>query len=283
MYQHEEDGNRFISFCLYGILIIGLIAGNAQSATLFEQSRQKLESRLAGTQKEPYTFVVMGDSRDNDEVFIKCLKAAAGYHPLFILHTGDAVSTGSEKQFLHFLALLQQTLPDMPVFVAAGNHELTNRDKSDEGKVLFQQLIGPLDYVLDLPGIHARFIILDNSGYSLTSNQIDYLKNQLSMENSLKFVLMHIPPQTRKWIDSHTFTKGADVFLQTLSARNVAGVYYGHYHLYDEDTLSGIRHIITGGAGAPLTRLYFGDPSYHFVVVTLSGGKVTTEKVLVAE
>ena len=119
--------------------------------------------------------------------------------------------------------------------------------------------------------------------YSLTSNQIDYLKTELSVENSLKFVFMHVPPQTHKWIDSHTFTKGADAFLQTLSGCNVAGVFYGHYHLYDEDTLSGTRHIITGGAGAPLARLYFGDPSYHFVVVTLSGGKVSTEKVLVSE
>jgi 3',5'-cyclic-AMP phosphodiesterase len=282
MYQWVGNGKRY---CLYlgWILVFILVCGDAQSATLYEQSRQKLESRLAGIQKESYTFVVMGDSRDNDVVFIKCLLAADRYHPLFIMHMGDAVSTGSEKHFLHFLALIQQTLPDMPVFVAAGNHELTNRDKGDKGKVLFQQLIGPLDYVLDLPGINARFIVLDNSAYSLTSIQIDYLKTQLSMENSLKFVFMHIPPQTRKWIDSHTFTKGADAFLQTLSGQNVAGVFYGHYHLYDVDTLSGIRHIITGGAGAPLARLYFGDAAYHFVVVTLSDGKVTTEEVLVSE
>ena len=116
-----------------------------------------------------------------------------------------------------------------------------------------------------------------------TSNQIDYLKTELGMENSLKTVLMHIPPQTLQWIDRHTFIKGDYAFLQTLSGRNVAGVFYGHYHLYDEDTLSGTRHIITVGVGAPLPRLYFGDASYHFVVVTLSGGKVSTEKVLVSE
>jgi 3',5'-cyclic-AMP phosphodiesterase len=283
VYQHAGSGKRYCFYCLGWFLLCFLVCGGVQSATLYEESRQKLESRLAGIQKEPYTFVVMGDSRDNDAVFIKCLLAADRYHPRFILHMGDAVSNGSEKQFLHFLALLQKTLPDMPVFVAAGNHELTNRDKGDKGKILYQQLIGPLDYVLDLPGINARFIVLDNSAYSLTSNQIDYLKTQLSMENSLKFILMHIPPKTRKWIDSHTFTKGADAFLQTLSGWNVAGVFYGHYHLYDEDTLSGIRHIITGGAGAPLSHLYFGEPAYHFVVVTLSGGNVTTEKVLVSE
>jgi Icc protein len=283
MNHHAGNAKRFALYSLGWILIFILACGSSQSATLYEESRQKLDSRPAGIQKEPYTFVVLGDSRDNDEVFIKTLLAAARYHPLFILHMGDAVSTGNEKHFLHFLALLRKTLPDMPVFVVAGNHELTNGDKSDKGKVLFQQLIGPLDYVLEIPGINARFIVLDNSGYALTSNQIDYLGTQLTPEHSLKFVFMHIPPQTLKWIDGHTFTKGADAFLQTLSGRNVAGVFYGHYHLYDEDTLSGTRHFITGGAGAPLTRLYFGDASYHFVVVTLSGGKVSTEKVLVSE
>jgi len=71
--------------------------------------------------------------------------------------------------------------------------------------------------------------------------------------------------------------------LQTLSGRNIAGVFYGHYHLHDENMISGTRHIINGGAGAPFSRLYFGDASYHFVVVTLSGWKMTTEKVLISE
>lgn len=283
--MHQCAGNKK-RYCLYSLgwtLIFFLFCGIAQSATLYEQSRRNLDSRLSGIQNGPHTFVVLGDSRGNDEVFIKCLLSAARYQPLFIIHTGDAVSTGRQDQFLHFLALLQKTLPNVPVFVAAGNHELTNRDKSEKGKELFQQLIGPLDYVLDLPEINARFIVLDNSSHALASNQIDYLKRQLSTDNRLKFVFMHIPPQTRKWIDSHAFTMGADAFLKSLSGQNVAGVFYGHYHLYDEDTISGTRHIITGGGGAPLSRLYFGDPSYHFVVVTLSDGKISTEKVLVPE
>ena len=126
-----------------GFCFLSWLAGGRNPQRFMSSLWQNLESRLAESPEEPYTFVVMGDSRDNDDVFIKCLLTAARYHPLFILHTGDAVSTGSEKQFLHFRALLRKTLPDMPVFVAAGNHELTNRDKSEMGKVLFKQLIGP--------------------------------------------------------------------------------------------------------------------------------------------
>jgi predicted phosphodiesterase len=260
-----------------------LVYGVAESATLYEVSKQKLESQMSVERNEPVTFVVMGDSRNNDDVFTKCLNSAARYRPLFILHTGDAISTGSAEQFHQFLTILQQTLPDMPVFVAIGNHELTNKDKTEKGKALFQQLIGPLDFTLDIPGIDVRLIVLDNACYSLTTHQVDYLKNQMHSGYSRKFVFMHIPPKTRKWIDDHTFTEGADAFLQTIAEGNPAGVFYGHYHLYDEDTLSGIRHIITGGAGAPLVRSYFGDASYHFVVVKLSGGKVFTEKVRISE
>jgi 3',5'-cyclic-AMP phosphodiesterase len=283
MFLRTGKGKGRFLYCLVWVFIIGLVCGSAQSATLFERSQQKLESRLAGVQKGAYNFVVMGDSRDNDEVFKKCLLMAARYHPLFILHLGDAVPSGSEAHFQHFLALLEQTLPDMPVFVVAGNHELTSQDKGEKGKALFQQLIGPLDYVLDLPRIDARCIVLDNSSYLLTSKQIDYLKGQLLSDVMMKFVFLHIPPHTLKWIDSHTFSTGAEAFLQALEGRKPAGVFYGHYHLFDEDVISGTRHIITGGAGAPLSRLYFGDPSHHIVVVTLAGGQVATEKVLVPE
>jgi hypothetical protein len=57
----------------------------------------------------------------------------------------------------------------------------------------------------------------------------------------------------------------------------------GIISLYDKDTLSGTFHIINGGAGAPLTSLYFRDTSYQFVIVMMSGEKVSAEKVLVSE
>jgi Icc protein len=277
------NGKRYCLYLSFWIVILLPVYGAAESATLYEISRQQLQSRLSVPENEPFTFVVMGDSRNNDDVFIKCLNAAARYHPLFILHTGDAVSTGSEAQFHQFLSIIRQTIPQMPVFVAIGNHELTNKDKTDKGKTLFRQLIGPLDFTLDIPEINVRLIALDSSCYSLTAQQIDYVKGQMTPELVRKFVFLHIPPKTRKWIDDHTFTEGADAFLRVIADGNPSGVFYGHYHLYDEDTLSGIRHIITGGAGAPLIRTYFGDPSHHFVVVRLEGGKISTEKVVVSD
>jgi hypothetical protein len=136
--------------------------------------------------------------------------------------------------------------------------------------------------MLELPEIDTELIVLDSSCYLLTPQQINYLDNRLQSKSSLKFVFTHIPPRTRKWIDDHTFTEGADVFLRTIADRKPAGVFYGHYHLYDQDTLSGVRHIITGGAGAPLVQSYFGESTYHIVVVRIAGGKVATEKVVIS-
>jgi len=274
----------FKAYLFLFVWIFLLLAGGkvAESATLYETSRQKLHSRLAAVPREPYTFVVLGDNRGNDAVFIKCLIAAARFQPLFIMHVGDVVHSGSAEQFEHFLSTVQRTVPEIPIFVAIGNHELTDKDRTDKGKALFQQVIGPLDYSLELPEIDIELIVLDSSGYVLTPQQIDYLGNRLQSKSSRKFVFTHIPPRTRKWIDDHTFTEGADAFLRLIADRKPAGVFYGHYHLYDEDTFSGVRHIITGGAGAPLLQSYFGDSSYHIVVVRVAGGNVATEKVVIS-
>jgi len=137
------------------------------------------------------------------------------------------------------------------------------------------------DYVLDFPEINSRFIVLDNSWYYLTRHRIDYLKTELRLWDSLKFVILHVPPQTHKWIDDHTFIAGTGAFLSGLSGCNVAGVFYGHYHLYDEDTL--FRNPPHHHRRRRLAVCISGILPIHFVVVTLSGGKVSTEKVLISE
>jgi len=115
------------------------------SSNLYDRSLQKLEGNLQTASPDDFMFVVMGDSRDNDEIFKKILNAAAKLRPLFILHGGDTVFTGREKKFNHFLDITESTLPDTPIFVVIGNHELTNNVKSPHGKKIFQEKIGPLN------------------------------------------------------------------------------------------------------------------------------------------
>ncbi len=248
----------------------------AAPPTLFDRSLQKLEARTEalGAGRE-FNFVVMGDSRDNDEAFAKILALAASYKPLFILHDGDIVGNGTREEYDRFLEAVQGTVPDIPFFVVAGNHELKKK-----GEKIFTDKIAPLDYVLDPPRTGIRIVALNNARYSLTPGQLQYLDNELSAEGKLKFVIMHIPPRTKRWNSDHCFSQGAEELTKILAVRKISMAFFGHEHLYDEDSVNGVRCIITGGAGAPLSRAAgYGDASYHIIVVNVKGSEVSARAV----
>lgn len=270
---------RLIFLLVLPIIVLGIawpLAG--YSSTLYERSLQKLEGNLQTATPDDFMFVVMGDSRDNDEIFKKMLTAAAKLRPLFILHGGDTVFTGREKKFNHFLDIAESTLPDTPIFVVIGNHDLTNNVKSPHGKQIFQEKIGPLNYVLDVKKLGMRIVALDNSLYELTQTQLQYLEEQLTSKRKYKFVIMHIPPESQKWQHNHCFTKGADRLKQIMAEKKVSVAFFSHLHLYAQDEVKGVKYIITGGAAAPLhINVPFGEHSYHFIVVRVKDGKVSTE------
>ena len=270
---------RLLILLVLPVILLGLAAPSAgYSSTLYERSLTKLESSLQTASPDDFMFVVMGDSRDNDEIFKKILTAAAKLKPLFILHGGDTVFTGREKKFNRFLDIVESTLPDTPIFVVIGNHELTNNVKSPHGKQIFQEKIGPLNYVLDVKRLGMRVIALDNSLYELTPTQLQYLEEQLTVKRKYKFVIMHIPPETQKWQHKQCFTKGADRLKQIMSKQKVSVAFFSHLHLYAQDEVKGVKYIITGGAAAPLhASVPFGEHYYHFIVVRVKDGKVSTE------
>jgi 3',5'-cyclic-AMP phosphodiesterase len=270
---------RLIFLLVLPIVVLGLarpVLGH--SSTLYERSLKKLEDNLKTASPDDFMFVVMGDSRDNDEIFKKILTATDKLRPLFILHGGDTVFTGREKKFNHFLDIAESTLPETPIFVVIGNHDLTNNVKSPHGKQIFQEKIGPVNYVLDSKKLGMRIVALDNSLYELTPTQLQYLEEQLTSKRKYKFVIMHIPPESQKWQHSHCFTKGADRLKQIMAEKKVFAAFFSHLHLYAQDEVKGVKYIITGGAAAPLhINIPFGEHSYHFIVVRVKDGKVSTE------
>ncbi|WP_243371352.1 metallophosphoesterase [Geotalea sp. SG265] len=245
---------------------------HAGAASLFERSAAELETRLKKASADDYTFVVLGDSRDNDAVFRKVLAKAAAYQPLFILHLGDYSSTGSIKATEQFLSLLLKTAPGVPVFVVPGNHE---------NMEVFLNRIGPLHFTLESKRLGLKVIALDNSNYQLQKGEFDYLQEQLQGKLATTFLAMHVPPKTSKW-DWHTFSKGAAELEKLIAGSGIDGIFFAHVHLYAREEINGIPHIISGGAGAPLVRLRFpGEPVYHFVVVRVKRGKASMEMVSV--
>ena len=270
--MHRTD--RFSRIILSAAVLFLVWAADGHGASLHELSLEKLQAGIERVSPADFTFVVLGDSRENDSVFQKTLALAKTYNPLFILHGGDYSNKGSDKETDHFLEMINGIVPEVPFFVVMGNHE---------NRKVFAKRIGPFNFSLDSARLKLKVIAVDNATYVLKNSERDYLKRQLAARRESTFVTMHIPPKTERW-SWHTFSDGAEELVDALAQNGVKLAFYFHVHLYDEDVIKGVPSIITGGAGAPLTGLGFpGEPVYHIVVVRVKDGTVTTEMVRVKE
>ena len=218
---------------------------NTHAASLYERSLEKLQAGIEHASPADFTFVVLGDSRDNDTVFKKALALAKTYNPLLILHGGDYSTKGSNKETDHFLALVNGSVPDVPFFVVIGNHE---------NRKVFAEKIGPSNFSLDSDRLRLRVIAVDNASYALKAPELDYLKSQLAAKRENTFVAMHVPPKTTRW-NWHTFSDGAAELENALAENGVKAAFYFHIHLYDRDEIKGVPSIISGRGRRALGQL----------------------------
>ena len=103
--MHKMDRLSRIISCAAALFLVWTV--NADAASLYERSLRKLQVGIEHVSPVDFTFVVLGDSRENDSIFRKALALAKTYNPLFILHGGDYSNTGSDKETDHFLALVR--------------------------------------------------------------------------------------------------------------------------------------------------------------------------------
>lgn len=253
------------------LLFLLFFAASAFADTLYQRSYASFAARARQASPDDYTFVVLGDSRSNDAVFRKLLLQAAGYDPLFILHCGDYSTEGGEEETNHFLSLLSETVPSVPVFVVLGNHER---------RQVFDRQIGPPRFVLQSPRLGLKLIALDNAREELYPAELSYLKDGLASSAMATFVAMHVPPETKRW-RGHTFTRGASELERVITGNpDIKGLFFAHSHLYDRSEFGGVPAFISGGAGAPLVWFSrYGERVYHFIVVRVQKGRVSYQMV----
>lgn len=240
-----------------------------------------------------FSFIVMGDNRGGSNAFTSLTRQINDYvsnhagpdRPLFILHTGDAVSRGTTKDWDAF-AMIRSKL-HLPIVFVCGNHDIA----SSHGSTNFQNRVGAANWAFDFGG--CRFIGLDNARGVFSKESVDFLSNSLKSGTGLPgnqgpqqrswrnaIVVFHEPPAVGRWRvhsmydDAHGGRGGA--VMKLLSAFNVSAVFLGHIHLYDEMQIGGVPYIISGGAGAPLySRFGFGRAQHGFTVVHVSRAGVS--------
>ncbi|WP_339308135.1 metallophosphoesterase [Paenibacillus sp. FSL R5-0519] len=290
--------------------------------TLFQTSKARLLAKVKKLKDNEYTFIGMGDGwagngQSSNAIFTSALSTISKLKrkPLFILHNGDAVFTGTDQEFktggtysgVPVKSLLQMIqdpnrgVPDIPFFIVPGNHEHTGINGPLTN---FRKYIGPTHFGIHLPKIKTTIIGLNNSQelnsngsgqsvYGFAPGELAFLREQLKKAQKNTVVTMHVPPRIGKWANPRYFQDPTSTFGNTRgqltrflsSVRGkVSQVLVGHVHALDQLSYQGTRYQLSGGAGAPLVKKGFlkgaPTPIFHFIEFTVRNGVIVKRRVI---
>jgi 3',5'-cyclic AMP phosphodiesterase CpdA len=208
----------------------------------------------------PFSFIVVGDSRNGMEQHRRVVERMAQEVPDFVLGTGDMVDEGfREDEWQQFFDVENQLLRDNVYFPALGNHDRQGRGRTaDAYRAYFSvpENGGETERYYAFTYGSARFVVLDSNAYSFAlTDQTAWLERELiaaRQDQSIRhiFVVMHHPPFS---ISLHGGARDLrERWTPLFEKYQVTAVFSGHDHVYERAEHSGIHYFVTGGGGAPL-------------------------------
>jgi 3',5'-cyclic AMP phosphodiesterase CpdA len=242
----------------------------------------------------PFSFIVMGDTRNGADAHRRVIERMAQDVPDFVLGTGDMVDDGSRAdQWQQFFEIEHQLLRDNVYFPVVGNHDRQGRGRTADSYRAFFSVPdngGDTERYYAFSYAAARFLVLDSNEYSFAlTDQTAWLERELIAARQDPqvhhiFVVMHHPPFS---ISLH----GGSLDLRErwtplFEKYQVSAVFSGHDHVYERAEHNGLRYFVSGGGGAPLyPRRPNPSPvdleavkklerAYHFLRVTITGARV---------
>jgi hypothetical protein len=245
-------------------------------------------------QDVPFSFIVVGDSRNGLEQHRRVVERMAQEVPDFVLGTGDMVDEGfREDEWQQFFDVENQLLRDNVYFPALGNHDRQGRGRTaDSYRAYFSvpENGGDSERYYAFTYASARFLVLDSNAYSFAlTDQTSWLERELiaaRQDASIHhvFVVMHHPPFS---ISLHGGARDLRERWTPLFERyQVSAVFSGHDHVYERAEHNGLRYFVSGGGGAPLyPRRAKPNPvdvdavkkferALHYLRVTVTGPRV---------
>ena len=203
-----------------------------------------------------WSFALCGDSRDDkDGIFPQILSEVGRSDMEFLLHTGDLEAVGGNAAWETFRKRLDGFRK--PLRVVIGNHELY-KPGTREGFAKFFGLPGT-NYSFNHKNAHVA--VVDNAGGSLEEGTLAWLKRDLAGHPkgkdgvSVLIVAMHIPPRTDGIFPHGTVSDYGEQsarLLEILKRHKVDAVLCSHEHMHYVEEWSGVRVVVSGGAGSPL-------------------------------
>lgn len=254
---------------IYIVLIIlsSTIFANGYNQRVLETIKQQEQN------KTEFSFAVMGDNRDGNNVLEKIIyQINQDKNISFVINNGDLVPDGYEKEFDKYFKIISKS--KKPFISIIGNHEIPWYD----GKTNYKDIFGKTNFAFSFG--NSYFIILDTSKKKISNKQFECLEKELkiSQEYTNRFVLTHVPlydPRKGKYKKGHSLKdlSQAKKLNDMFDKYNVTMLFCSHIHFYYRGIWQKTPFIITGGAGAPLKN-YKNMGFYHYIKVIVNNKNV---------
>ena len=243
---------------LYTVTLTGLKSNTTYSYRLIKPMADEWYSfKTFQANQSKLSFVAMGDSRSNPEIFTKIMKETKDLNPDFIISMGDLVEVGGEyDQWQDFyFSVVKGFVESTPIVSTLGDHE-TNGDNGDLFRYFLrnEETVDKQWFSFDYGDAH--FISLDYR-FENDPEMIDwFIKDITAANKKWNFVYMHRGAYN---FGGHRTDWGREFWPDLFSKYKVDIVFAGHSHLYErffpvrsENTANAVTYITTGGAGAGL-------------------------------
>lgn len=227
---------------------------------------------------QPFFFIQMSDPqlgmRDNDksieqdvEAFDTAIAHANRLHPDFVVITGDLVNKpGDATQEKALRHLLKHFDKDIPVYLASGNHDVTNAPTT-ESLAHYESTFGKDVYSFDRHNCH--FIVLNSTVLwrpqhvpEQESAQMAWLRDDLAKVKARKVppahvvIFEHHSPFLAKPDEADSYFNLPKVvrspLLELCHANGIHHIFAGHYHRCADATDGDLEVTTTGPVGKAL-------------------------------
>ncbi|MGK5093720.1 metallophosphoesterase [Deltaproteobacteria bacterium TL4] len=239
----------------------------------------------------PFSFLAIGDSglgtKPQYQIADQMTRTLQNeVPPAFILHTGDIVYDGFERNYpAKFFDPYRSIIYRIPFYPVLGDHDLVL-----DATAYYKFFAPPPNGVTATTNFfsftygNALFVGLDYSqmyNASGMNQQMTFLENKLqAFTGTWKFVFLHKPMFTDA-VERNGEALISERLNPLAEKYGVAVVFAGDVHLYERFHKNGVTYINTGGGGADLRALRRQKNSeaaasrYNFVQVLVDGNNLT--------
>lgn len=246
-------------------------------------TNEEAAGKLSANRGDLFEFIVFSDNHAgfifNDSATLKLIRNMNREDRFkkapvdFVVNAGDVTfQEGTEWDYRIYNKI--RSLIKWPVISAVGNH-----DRNKDGLTAFNKYIGRNE--ISFIDRNSYFIVIDNADGNLSEEQFSKLEEELkkSKEYARRFIIAHkapISPYQQSWYRPE-LNPWSYRFMKLCEKYKVDIVFAGHEHMFKEETLGGVKYIVSGGGGM-FTHFPKNDGGYlHYLVVRVYGDYVDYE------